>query len=132
MAVTVVWDDASQTIQRYIYASLWTWAEVFDALEEGHRQLDDVQHPVDAIVDMSATTFIPSGAMSNLKRVFSVGGAHPNYSGFTVFLNAAGYVKAMHEMVREVYPESAHNIEFLFANSDEEAYQILYTLRPNR
>lgn len=132
MSVSVRWEDKAHTIQRYVYAGYWTWDEVYVALEEGLRQLDTIDHLADAIVDMSATNYVPSGAMLHLKRVFNIGGSHPNYSGLTVFLNAEGYVRAMHSIVAELYPESAHNIEFLFAHSDEEAFEVLAALRPDR
>jgi hypothetical protein len=132
MGVTVIWDDEKQTTQRYIYEGLWTWDEAHEALVEGQQQLDSVDYPVDSIVDMSDTKFIPSGAMVHLKRIFALGGAHPNFSGLTVFYKAEGYVKAMHQMVAEVYPDAAKNIEFLFASSLEEARDILKAMRPSR
>lgn len=130
MTVTVIWDDDDKTIQRFIYDGMWTWDELYGALSKGHQMLDTVDYPVDSIVDMSGTNFIPSGAMLHLKRVFSIGSAHPNYSGITVFLEAEGFIRAVHMMVRDVYPESAQNIDFIFASSLEEAHNIIRSLRP--
>lgn len=132
MGVTVVWDNDEKTVQRYIYRGIWNWDEVHAAVTEGHRMLDTIDHKAASIVDMSGTSFVPSNAIVHLRRVFTVGGSHPNYSGLTVFLKAHPFIKAIHMMVRDTYPDSAANIEFAFASTLDEAYTIIEMQRENQ
>jgi hypothetical protein len=129
MTVSVIWDDEAKTIQRYVYEGRWTWDELFKALDDGHRMLDEIDYKADSIVDMQRAGPMPPNALVNLKHVYKKGGSHPNYSGLTIFINAAQFIRAITMMVAEFYPEASKNIKFIYAQNLEEAYAIIHERR---
>lgn len=59
MAITVHWDNEDHTILRYAYQAEWTWADLEDARVNASAMLAEVSHPVDTIIDVRHSSFLP-------------------------------------------------------------------------
>jgi hypothetical protein len=65
MPITVRWDDEARTIVRWVFEGKWTWDEYNQAMIESNQQVRGVEHPVDAIMDLTASNVLPTNVLSN-------------------------------------------------------------------
>lgn len=65
MTITVQWDDEAKTIVRWVFDGKWTWDEYNRAMTESNERVRDVDHFVDAIMDLSHSNMLPSNVLSN-------------------------------------------------------------------
>lgn len=65
MPITVQWDDEAQTIMRWLFDGKWSWDEYNRAMTESNQQVRSVEHPVDAIMDLTHSSVLPSNVLSN-------------------------------------------------------------------
>ncbi len=120
MSISVIWDNEEQTIIRYVMDGPWTWSELYEALGQGHRLLDTVDHTVHCIIDMQKTRLIPNNPLLHGKRMSA--GKHPR-AGKIVFVDAHAFMQALIGVFRKIYPALLRDI--LFAETMEEARALL-------
>lgn len=125
MPIQAVWDDESRTTIRYVITGHWTWDEMNAAVAVSNAWLDEVNHKIDFIHDMSRSEGIPPGALSQLKRY--IGKEHPN-TGHSVVIGPEKSVtnsvaRGLLDMVQKLYKR---DWGFMFASSLEEARQRLH------
>lgn len=69
MSVQVVWDDAQQTIIRYIFDGAWTWNEVAQGIAVSNAWLEAAPgRTIDFIYDLRASQGLPDGALAFLRK----------------------------------------------------------------
>lgn len=67
MGVQVDWLDDKQIIV-YTFANKWKWDELFAAIEMCHQMMDEVEHPVRTIFDVSRMVGWVENPIANMKR----------------------------------------------------------------
>ena len=68
MGVQVKWLDNKQRIIVYTFANKWKWDDLFAAIETCHQMMDEVEHPVRTIFDVSRMVGWIENPITNMKR----------------------------------------------------------------
>ncbi len=123
MSVTVQWANPEQTILHFEYTGKWTWAEVFPALHESQQMMNQVNHPVASIVDLTDGKQLPLDSMKYLDKVVEARAEHANDSGITIFLNAQVLTKAMLDFIELKNPQAIPFISLIHAKTYDEAVE---------
>ncbi len=122
MGIIVQWDNAEQTIIRFVYTGQWTFGDLFDAMQVARDFMDSVDHPVHGIVDMQDSKLMPNGALSLGRNVTMR--KHPN-QGRTIIVGASGFARTLYDVYRKVYRTTFDESAYGFATSLDEARLIL-------
>jgi hypothetical protein len=122
MPVTVEWDNPEKTIMRMAMIGRWTWDEAYDAQLKGDTMINEVVHPVGAIVDLRQSTGIPLSAMANARGMTQ---KQNSRTKVTVFLGANPFFLSLWNVFRKVYGALNKNQQFGFASTLPEAHQFI-------
>ncbi|MEO8609276.1 MAG: hypothetical protein ABI690_15400 [Chloroflexota bacterium] len=124
MPIEVSWGNPQQSVVYTVFGEIWT-------LEDNHQMIDDmyklttsVTHTVHIIMDFTYTKTSPAKLLSAGRHIEKR--TVPN-SGISVFVNANGFIKAMAQLLTKMFMKEA---KLFFANSVEEAYQIIDQREP--
>jgi hypothetical protein len=120
MPIQAVWDNEQHTIIRYVIEGQWTWEDMNAAIATSNAWLDEVDHKIDFIHDMSQSEGIPNGALTHLKRY--IGKEHPN-TGRSVVIGPQKSVtnsvaRGLLDMIQKLYKR---DWGFMFAESLDDA-----------
>lgn len=74
--IIVEWDNVEKTILMVSICEDWSWADMYQAIDDINRLLDTVAYPVYTIMDFTHATHIPDNALLNLKKLNR--SHHPN------------------------------------------------------
>lgn len=120
MPIQAVWDNEEHTAIRYIIEGDWTWDEMNAAIATSNAWLDTVDRKIDFIHDMSQSSGVPSGALTQLKRY--IGKEHPN-TGRSVVIGARKSIanSVAHGLIDMVQKLYKRDWGFVFADSLDEA-----------
>jgi len=121
MAITWVWDNEEKTIIRYIFQGAWGWEDFYQILAEVHTTMDNVEHPVNLIIDVRKSGILPTNALSNISRLRNAP-ASPN-TGRAVLIGGNMFIQRLYVMLHKLYPEMVK--QFSLAQTLEEAQAIL-------
>lgn len=106
MGIQLVWEDDGKTILRHIYDGNWTVDEFIGAVDESRKQLLEVGHPVDLIIDMRTAAGPPPMIMSAYqyaeRRV-------PENQRLIVMVNPSEYMKTFNRVVGKIAPRASEN-----------------------
>jgi hypothetical protein len=109
MPVTVNWYDDEQTIIRYEIIGLWKWPEFQDAWHQANGMVAGVDHPVDFIVDLTASVLVPAEATRRFRQLVA---AHPRHAraGNVVIVGADKYIVMLWHIMSSfiAFPFDAH------------------------
>ena len=72
MTVRVDWDDHEHSILLYTFSSIWTWDELYDAVNKGLELAATVPHKIDSIIDFQNSRGVPPKAFSQVSRITSL------------------------------------------------------------
>ncbi len=75
MAINLSWDDQECKALMYQFPEQWTWEDFYNVKTEADKLLDEVNHNVVLIFDMTTTRSIPSGVLAQARWLISR--AHP-------------------------------------------------------
>jgi len=100
MPVQVSWDDAAQTIIRWEYVGKWTWNEVSSTFQQVNQMMRAVEHPVSIIHDLTQSTRMPGGALTQAYRFTS---ALPENWDISVVVGSGAFVESLLDIFRKVY-----------------------------
>ena len=126
MAMTVVWDDDARTIVRYDVEGSWTWDDYQDSLVELNSLLDTVDHKVDVIINIRSGKWIPEDVFNRFNH--DMRQRHPNIGRLQVFVGAGMLIQILVASFMRIYGRAV-DIEFLFADTLEEARQLIHERR---
>jgi hypothetical protein len=70
VSIGVVWDNDEKSIIRCDFNGKWRWDDLFAALDQIRGMSAAVPHTVDAIIDFTHASYIPTGS------IFSFEGQH--------------------------------------------------------
>lgn len=115
------WDNDEKTVMRYTVEGVWNWNEFHKTLRRSTLRFDDVNHPVDTIIDLRKGAKLPAGAVGHLRSLGAK--THPNSVARTVILGVDATVQAAIGAVSGLYWDDGRLIHF--AASDKDAYEVI-------
>ncbi|MBI1258561.1 MAG: hypothetical protein GC204_13920 [Chloroflexi bacterium] len=123
MGVRTDWYNQDKTIICYQFTGRWDWDEFYVGWEWVRQAMASVDHKVALIVDMQATRHIPVSSMVHLRAV--VRRVNPNYAGVTVLVGTDSVGPAVSAVLYKMNPALREKYQALFADTLEEAEQML-------
>ena len=76
MPIQFDWDNADQTIIRFIATDPWNWNDFHKTMRIASFRLDMVDHPVEMVIDLRQSSKLPAGAVGHIRSLGNL--AHPN------------------------------------------------------
>jgi hypothetical protein len=114
MPITFDWDNEAQTVLRVVATSSWNWNDFHKTLRRATFWLDSVQHPVEILVDLRATTRLPAGALGHIRSLgISI---HPNHPNRMVILGLDSEVAVPLGGKEGTYSDGTRLLRFVDAN----------------
>lgn len=121
MGVIVEWDNSEQTILRFIYQGEWTWEDFNAALEHGKELAAEVPHKIDYIYDVTTSSSVPSGALSQFRNMRNKTPTDPERR---VLVGANSLITTLSQVLLSAYFPNLSK-KFLVAATLEEARNML-------
>ncbi len=122
MEISVEWDNQEQSLMRWTFPTHWTWQDYDTAQRTANGMLKTVPHKVGIIGDMRATVLLPRNAIAVYHSTLA---KLPANRGRIVLVGPSGFVREMVAIFRKLYPRKSYDFLFVFANTLEEAREIL-------
>ena len=123
MPVTARWLDEEKTILGFIYSGSWEWQEAFDMMATSPQMMDEVDHPVAVVVDMTTGQQLPSDPLKHIPKLSQGRGKSKNDSGITVFLNANILTKAMQDVIEMTKMPMPKGLVAVYARTYDDAIE---------
>jgi hypothetical protein len=121
MSIELLWDNEEKTILRHVYVGRWTWEELREKDADLKLMLASVEHPVDMIIDMRESFFLPNGpTIGNLRNAER--SLPPNAR--SVILVGGNLLTLLISRVMRLIPASGKR-RFQIAASLEEAHELI-------
>lgn len=120
MSIQAGWDDANKTTFLWVFEGSWTWLDYNATLDHCNKLAQEVNYPIDVIVDFRASSMFPSHILSNLRGSKAT---QPEKLGKVVVVGGNLFVRNLLEAVNKLLRFLANRISF--ADSTEEARKIL-------
>lgn len=119
--VSIDWLDSQQRVVLITYhRDGWSWDDFYRVLKQQYEFIDTVSHPVDVIVDVRNSHWMPRGG-SLLSGIRKAENPHPR-QGRTIIVGATGMVAAIAQTAMKLL---SSNRKFYFASTMDEAKTIL-------
>ncbi|QPC83243.1 hypothetical protein G4Y79_02380 [Phototrophicus methaneseepsis] len=110
MPVSVDWANPEKTIVMQRIDGQWSMAEFYDVVQKSAQLLATVDHPVDIIVDLSTTNFVPQGVISGANKTEST--VPPNQR-LVIFVGAKMMHKLLLSLGKRLAPRAATHQHFV-------------------
>ena len=119
MPVHVQWDNDDHTVIQLVFEGKWGLEELYPALSEMYKSVEQEQHIVDSIVDMVNASTIPSNVLSIRGTIER---NQPDNQGISVIVGANTLVRSIANILNRVLKEES---EYIFTDTLEEARQAI-------
>ena len=106
----------------FSYIGRWDLNDFYQSNETGNRLLDEVNHPVNLILDVAASRTAPNGlmnAMTNTSRKL-----HPN-TGVMIMVGLNVFARALINTYFKIYPAMYKQRPIYFASNENEIQAII-------
>jgi len=125
MPIDVKWGNDEKTLAVIHLTDPWTINELADAVDRVGFLMDEVEHRVSPVVDMTDAPRVPPGVLAGFPRVASRMG-HPNSTGKLYIVGAHRHFRAFLDIFSNVfrkmeYRETIADIEPLDAQEEPES-----------
>jgi hypothetical protein len=120
VSIQIRWFDDEKRILLYEFVGVWTWEDLYAVLKQATEMSLSVNHPVDAIVDLTRNGSTPMGALLNLRQITSWETVTWNTA---VLIGANVITRGVVATFRGLYPRSGARVHT--ANSFPEAVEII-------
>ncbi len=125
MAITVAWDDDSQTIVRMVLGETWDLTEFRDACYQAMALIRTVSHPVYVLSHVTLPPSIPYGLLWQLRDLNRM--RPPNWGG-GIAIAKDSFVTTMVATLSQIYMERHKNRLFV-VTSEADGYAIIAKLK---
>ncbi len=123
------WDDAEQTMGRYILSGDWTWDELQPVMSDSWAQIAKRESVVDSIM-IFESRFLPPNAMPHLRKLAT---DRPANTGIVVLVGAGIIQRSMIQVFTRIYSNTLRReVPVVFAESLDEARQMLVKKKADR
>ena len=62
--ITLTWADSDKQLLKWDFGQRWSRGDFLDACQEAHHMVETANHPVNLLIDLSASRFYPLNLMS--------------------------------------------------------------------
>jgi hypothetical protein len=126
MPYYVEWDNVEKTAVLCSLQGHWTWHEMSSAIAEMFTLLDEIDHQAALIFHTSNHSYIPLGALANLRRLINI--SHPN-EGIKMLVGVPALIAALFAALNKSYDELIK--EFWFVDTLDEARTVIQQQIPH-
>ncbi len=127
MGVTVQWDNPEKTIIRFNYDAHWVWDDVHHAVDIAFVMIEEIEHEVASILDMTDSLGMPPNALAHARTLTRH--QHPRIA-MQVTVGGNRFVKLMTDAFVRMYGTLGGRVSTYFVNTVEEArYLIAHELK---
>ncbi len=63
------WTDDSKTVLHFVADPIWNWNDLHKNLRRSALRIDEVNHAVEVIIDLTNSVRMPSGAIAHLRSL---------------------------------------------------------------
>ena len=121
MTIQISWDNPQKTATLWTFEGRWSWADFHKAQQQHKALLQGRVEQIDVIADLRNSPTLPANAFSGYRNARVNTGAH---LGIIVLVGTNMFIRTMVKAFTRLNPTLGQ--EFFFADSMEEARQILY------
>ncbi|MFN8375085.1 MAG: hypothetical protein U0694_19690 [Anaerolineae bacterium] len=100
MSVEVMWDNAEQSILRFVFEGKWSWEELYPALNEAFEMEKSVPHRVHAILDMRKSVSVPTDVLMHVKNISD---QQLEKSGLSVIVTHNSFIHMLYQVGVKFY-----------------------------
>jgi hypothetical protein len=123
MSIDVRWYNEDQTEVQLTIVGVWTWDELFVAIDQTEKLMGSVEHTVNIILDMRQSHHVPTMLPSALRKVANAKTMTHRNSGLLILVGARSFVKSMFNIFSTLYPRAAE--KYQIAESEEQLQAVL-------
>jgi hypothetical protein len=123
MPIVPIWDNDEKTIVRHIFQGHWSIEEIRVSARMAWQMMHTVEHPVHAILDMREGDILPSGGV--LAQTSRIATNRPKNAGVIILITRNPIVRTLGKAFRAAYGRFHPNLRFYFADTIEDAYQLI-------
>ncbi|MCC7447516.1 MAG: hypothetical protein IT324_08880 [Anaerolineae bacterium] len=118
MGIAITWDDPQQSVLLITYDRFWTWVEFDNAVKDVFARIEQTDHTIHLIFDVTKSPFPPDGAMWRFKRVASVKHSH---TGQIIFVGGNLFIQSMANAILRLVKKH----DFIFVRSLDDARKLV-------
>jgi hypothetical protein len=123
MPVHFTWGDPEKRIAHYEFVGKWAWDELYAAFHASWDEIVQLDHMVDSISDLTATSTVPPSAMTHVRSLTQ---NRPHNTGVMIFVGANTYITMTMQTFRQIFQSALkRDLQILFAKTMDEAYAII-------
>ena len=107
MPINVQWYEETQENIQYDVINVWSWEDLYDAIDEAVILLDSVDYKVNLIIDFTNTNYLPQISYKHLSHVANAPTmTHDNTNKF-IMIGANKYINVMLSVFKKIFPPVA-------------------------
>lgn len=109
--VDFVWEDPDRTVIRYRALGVWNWNDFHKVIRISTFQLDRLDHDVDTLFDLTASSRLPAGAVGHLRTLGKAD--HPRRRPRAIVIGADETLQRQVGAVEGVYAAEDQMLHFV-------------------
>lgn len=121
MSIRYNWYNAEKAVIHLVFEQGWTWDEYRRLQASLFAMIDEVNHPVHYLIDISAVHALPMGALNYLPAIFSQ--THPR-RGKTIIFGASPIIYNLWHLLQKLF-QQMDGARYIFVGSMAEANDLL-------
>lgn len=111
MPVDLSWDNDQKTVIRISAEGVWNWNDFHKTLRSARYWLDSVQPPVELMIDLRRSAYLPAGALGHVRSLGVK--IHPHGRDRVVIIGLDSAVAAALGGAEGVYSDGRRLIRFV-------------------
>src|SRR5689334_20286455 len=119
MSITVDWYNAEKTALIYTYEGPWTWYDFDTVVSYGNSLMQSVPHTVHVVVDLKASSIVPTDVISASSRV-RIANLTPANHGKLIVYRISPAIHFLASTVERIAPQWMAKRNAVFAYTLEE------------
>lgn len=133
MGIELYWDNDDETVMLMEFDGVWTWDDLYAALDKVKKVTDKSPVVLGAILDVRRGARFPGGspftgeAREHGQRVLQMGEGD---SGPIVVVGAGGFLRTMFKALAALDPDRLRAIRFVDTMAEAEAYMAGHDFSP--
>jgi len=128
MPVNGSWYNAEKTVRWTTFVDPWSFAEFVAYREQSLREIDEVQHEVISVWDLSGSRALPNGALSFFQR--EGGQTHANVVQHVAIISHHPFMRIMARMLTSLPSTLSKKLYIVQSPEEAQAYIASLTAEP--
>jgi hypothetical protein len=127
MGVEVRWANPEKTAILFVYVHPWSWDDLYVAREMRDFMMDEVDHPVTVIIDLSASKQLPPNVFAGIKKMWEKKHAK---SARIILVGTSPLIRSASEVFMRITPGMSSRVRMVATLDD--AYSVLSQSHTNQ